>query len=215
MGFLDFLKESFGKKKQTMPKFVERMIMFKMNDGTWKWLISAPTGKIKTEIDSIKAAREAYKGKYLGAYDFYKFNLSNGEIIEIMSKLSYEGIWKIWNESGMKPNTYGEVAWGFKFKKDDEEWNKIVIIMSKLGWRSIEDRLALSSGDTKFDKILGHDLILANLGRLGFSIGEIPKKEFEKNLSGLKAQVKMFHLPHLETEKFNKIIDSMEKINKI
>ena len=141
----------FGKKKDMKKEEVsERMIMFKMNDGTWKWLIKDFSNKIKTERDSIRKAQEMYKNLYAGAYDLYRFNLEDGEIIEIMSKFSYEEIWKMWMNCGDKIDKDGYVALGHKFKKDDEEWNKSLMILNMLSRvRKNEDGLIdISSGDS-------------------------------------------------------------------
>lgn len=146
-----------------------------------------------------------YQERYAGAYDFYRFKLRDGGILEVTSKFSYENIWKMWIERGGKIGIDGYVAWGFKFKKDDEEWNKQVMIMSIL--KGFNDNKTLGSGDLELDKNLVHDFILTSLARL--QAEEKNRKKKMDSLSAIKRQIKRYDLPKIEADKFKKVIDSM------
>lgn len=199
-------KKKDGKKKEGI---AGRTIRFKMNDGTLRWLYG---GGIKTVRDSIEAAKRYFRGQYIGTYDLYRFKLENNEIIEIISKFSYEEIYKIWMNRDSKIDS-GYVAWGYKFKEDDEEWNKEVMIIAMLFTMRLDGlgEVIHSTGDPELDKNLVHDLILSDLTRLDAFIQKNPKKKIEA-LSHIKQQIELYsHYYNIEVDTFNRIIDSMEK----
>jgi hypothetical protein len=180
------------------------MIIFKLNDGTWKFPMRDLGNKKETERDSIESARKTFQERYVGAYDFHRFTLRDGEILEITSKLSYENIWKTWLDQGDKIGKDG--AWGFKFKKDDEEWNKGIMIMSML-LTFQKSKTYLGTGDLELDKKLAHDWTLTSLARLNAIREKNQKKKIEA-LSDIKREIERRDLPKLEADKFKKIIDS-------
>jgi hypothetical protein len=183
-----------------------RMIVFKLNDGTWKRLMKNFSNETETERDLIESARKLYQERYNGAYDLYRFSLRCGEILEITSKFSYENIWKMWTERGGKIGKDGYVAWGFKFKKDDEEWNKQVMIISLL--LGFNKNGTLGSGDSELDKNLAHDHILTSLARLDADVKKNRRKKID-DLSTIERLIEQYDLPKIEADKFKKIIDSL------
>lgn len=175
--------------------------MFKLSDGTWKIPYSIDN---KVDRRLIETTRKMYQGEYAGAYDFYRFRLDDEEVIEIRSKFSYEEIWKIWTDDGGRIGG----AWGFKFKEDDEEWNKHVMIMSML--LTFRKNKTQGTGDSELDKNLAYDFILTSLARLGADTHRNPKERLKAS-STIKGLIERYNLPQIEADKFKKILNSSDK----
>ena len=195
-----------GKEEKKEDAFIGRTMIFRLNDGTWRYLIKDFSGETKTERDFIEAARKMYRENYLGTHDLYKFRVQNGEILEIITSFSYEDIWKMWTDRGGKVGKDGYVAWGLKFKENDEEGNKQVMIMSML--LEFKSDKTMGTGNSELDKRLNHDFVLCSIGRLDSAAKKNPKKKMDA-LSKIKSQIEYYKLPENDEDKFKKIIDSI------
>jgi hypothetical protein len=204
------------KKNETIAKknaetkedvFIGRTMVFKLKDGTWMFdMTKGFLNKIETERDSIDAARKMYQENYAGTYDLYKFKIQNGEILDILTNFSYEDIWKMWTDRGGKVGKDGYVAWGLKFKENDEEWNKQVMITSML--LEFKSDKTMGTGNSELDKHLNHDLVLCSIGRLESAVKKNSKKKMDALLK-IKSQIEYYKLPENDEDKFKKIIDSI------
>ena len=195
-----------GKEEKKEDAFIGRTMIFRLNDGTWRYLIKDFSGETKTERDFIEAARKMYRENYVGTHELYKFRVQNGEILEIITDFSYEDIWKMWTDRGGKVGKDGYVAWGLKFKENDEEGNKQVMILSMLF--EIKSDQNFGTGNSELDKRLNHDFILSSLARLDAKVKKNPKKKMEA-LSKIKSQIEYHKLPDGEADKFEKIVNSI------
>ena len=154
----------------------------------------------------MNAARKMYRDNYVGTYDNYKFKIQNGEILDILTNFSYEDIWKMWSDRGGKVGKDGYVAWGLKFEKNDEEWNKQVMIMSML--LEFKSDKTMGTGNSELDKRLNHDFVLCSIGRLDSGVKKNPKKKMDA-LSKIKSQIEYYKLPENDEDKIKKIVNSM------
>jgi hypothetical protein len=93
---------------------------------------------------------------------------------------------------------------GLKFKDDDEEYNKQVMIMSMLLEINSDNRLG--SGNSELDKNLNRDHVLVSLARSS-GINGRNKKD---TILAIKGQIAHYKLPDDEIATFQTIIDAIE-----
>ena len=201
--------ETISKKNEKTKDdvFIGRTMIFKLKDDSWMYdMTKGFLNKIETERHSIDAARKMYRENYAGTYDLYKFKIQTGEILDILTNFSYEDIWKMWTDRGGKVGKDGYVAWGLKFKENDEEGNKQVMILSMLF--EIKSDGEFGTGNSELDKRLNHDFVLCSIGRLELAVKKNSKKKMDA-LSKIKSQIEYYKLPENDEDKFVKIIDSI------
>lgn len=194
---MNFFKRNDEKKVQAP----ERILIFKMNDGSWKqrFHIDGMPQTNEPLRKQISDTQKMYKENYAGAHVCYRFFIKKDEILEVISKFSYEQVWEMWKNLG-----YQKEMWGFKIT-DNEENNKRIIIMSTL-FQFKPDK-TLGTGNLELDTNLTHDFILISLADVGLLQN---KQERLKALSLVEEMMGQRPLLKNEKENFNIIIDSMK-----
>lgn len=173
-------------------------IVFLLNDGTFKIPLdikSKSEGFSAKRITDLQAeivrARQSYKDRYVGAYDYLEFKIK-GKIVSMMSKYSYEDVWRMSDPEGKVK--YGEyIALGFK---DEGEWEERKILRLLRLLTTLQNRRGrkyIGGSSSKETRDLLHDCLLLSYAILfGLIEDGNKRKKAEKLLINLRKQFAVY-----------------------
>jgi len=135
-----------------------------MNDGTFKVPLDIKNNdaypKVITDPAEIDKARETYGSNYVGAYDYYQFEIDEKNI-SIMSKYSYEQLWEI-SMVGKNGSTH---VFGIEEAKQALEYRKYLRTASLLlayNENEKDSEFIIGQKDPHDNANLLHDVLLYN-----------------------------------------------------